>query len=379
MISRNYIAAIASLVGATVGVGMFTLPYASIQAGILTVLGFFVVLGVMQHWLHKIYAEIVLSTKERHRLPGYAEKYIGPSSKKIIVVLVTVASYGSLLAYTIIGGDFLFQLLSPYFGGTVFIYTTLLLVLRSIIVLFGLRWITRAEVVLTAGLVGAIMIVASLTAGNGSFENLTLFNASHAILPYGPVFFAISGIIAVNDICIILKNDKKRIKSALFWGILISILIMITFTVLVASLSGAATTADALSGLKNFVSLPIYSALLLIGVIAITTVYLAMAEALEEVYMWDLKLPRTVAWGLVAIVPYLLYLLGAQDLTKVIAITGAVIGGLLGALTLTIAIYVKKKPEQKSPLKSYLTPRLAHALTLLFVFGLLYELWEIFG
>ncbi len=379
MISRTYIAAIASLVGATVGVGMFTLPYVTMRSGILTVLAFFLVLGVIQHWLHKIYAEIVLSTKEKHRLPGYAEKYLGPSSKKIIVTLITVACYGSLLAYTIIGGDFLYQLLSPFFGGTVFIYTTLLLVIRSLIVLFGLRWITRTEVVLTAGLVGAILVIAALTAGSGSLANITLFNPAHAILPYGPVFFAISGIIAVNDVCLILKKEKVKIKSALFWGITISISIMVIFTILIASLSGSATTADALSGLKPFVNEAVYSSLLLIGIMAITTVYLAMAEALEEVYMWDLKLPKNVAWLLVAVVPYLLYLLGAQDLTKVIAVSGAAIGGLLGALTLTIALHVKKNPEQKSPLRSYLTPRLAHALTLLFVFGLVYELWEIFG
>lgn len=120
MISRNYISSVGALVGATVGVGMFTLPHVTTRAGVIPVLAFFIVLGFVQHWLHKLYAEIVLSTKDKHRLPGYAEKYLGASSKKLITILITIACYGSLLAYTIIGGEFSYELLAPWLGGTVF-------------------------------------------------------------------------------------------------------------------------------------------------------------------------------------------------------------------------------------------------------------------
>lgn len=123
MISKNYVSSIAILVSAVVGVGMFTLPYVGMKAGILTMIFYFLVLGAVQHWFHKLYAEIVLSTKKQHRLPGYAEKYLGIKSKRLLLVLTMFAGYGALLAYTIIGGDFLFQLLSPLFGGTVFLYS----------------------------------------------------------------------------------------------------------------------------------------------------------------------------------------------------------------------------------------------------------------
>ena len=77
MLSKNYVSAVAILISSIVGVGMFTLPFIASKAGLLTIIFYFIVLGFIQHWFHKVYALIVLSTKKQHRLPGYAEKYLG--------------------------------------------------------------------------------------------------------------------------------------------------------------------------------------------------------------------------------------------------------------------------------------------------------------
>ncbi len=379
MITKNYVAAVAMLIGSTVGVGMFTLPYLSIKTGLITIIGFFIILGFIQHWLHKLYAEIILSTKKQHRLPGYAEKYLNKTSKKIILFLSIFSGYGALLAYTIIGGDFLFQLLSPYVGGSVMLYTVLLLGVRSFITLFGFAWVTRAEVILTGGLIGSIIVVALIASGEGVAGNIILFNPVNSMLAYGPVFFAVSGMLAINDICLIMNKEKEKIISTLRTGIIISISIMVFFILAIASISGTLTSPDALSGLKSFIDPIFYKVLLTIGLVTVTTAFFAVAEAMEEMYTWDYKINRRWAWFLVSVIPLLLFLAGAKDVTQIIAITGALSGGLLGAFYLIIALRVKAKPEQKSQISILLTPVIAISVSILFIAGLGYQLWEIFG
>lgn len=378
MLSHNYVASIALFISSIVGVGMFTLPYISTQAGIITVIIYFIALGFLQHWLHTLYAEIILSTKKPHRLPGYTEKYISKKAKKIVLILSLFSGYGALLAYTILGGQFLYQLLNPLLGGSVIIYTIGLLILRSVVMLFGLGWVTRAEVILTGGLLGAMVVVSVLATGQGSVENLTVFNNDNIFLPYGPVFFAVSGLLAINDICLLMKNEKEKIASVLKTGIIIASAIMLLFTIAIASISGSLTSSDALGGLKTFIDPIFYNILLGVGLITVTTSFFIMAEAMEEMFIWDFQAKKLGAWLLIWAVPLFLLLLGAWDFTKVVAITGAVSGGLLGSLYLILGLKVKKKAEIVSPIKARLTPGIVGILVLLFVVGLIYQLWGIF-
>ncbi len=379
MPSHNYIASMALLISSIIGVGMFTLPYISTQAGIVTIIIFFIILGYIQHWLHKLYAEIILSTKKQHRLPGYAEKYLGKHSKKAILTLSMFSGYGALLAYSIIGGDFLYQLLSPYLGGSQLVYSLLLLAVRAVVTLFGLAWVTRIEMALTGGLIGSIIVISMIASGDGSSANLTWFNSHNFMLAYGPIFFAVSGILAVNDICLTMKKEKEKIASALRSGIIVAITIMILFTIAITSISGQHTSPDALSGLKNFIDPLFYMILLGIGLVTVTAAFFMMAEAMEEMFIWDFKIKKIVSWLLVWTVPWLLLIIGARDVTKVIGITGAISGGLLGSLYLLLGLKVKAKPEVTSPIKVHLTPPIVYSLTVLFIIGLGYQLWEIFN
>lgn len=357
---------------------MFTLPYITTQAGIFTIIIYFVVLGFIQHWLHKLYAEIILSTKKQHRLPGYAEKYLGKHSKKLILILSMFSGYGALLAYTIVGGDFLYQLLHPYLGGSWLIYTSVLLLLRAVVIFFGLTWVTRMEMILTGGLIGSMVVISLIASGHGSIHNIPMFNFSNVMLPYGPIFFAVSGILAVNDICLTMKKEKEKIASALRSGIIVSIGIMLLFTLAITSISGTATSSDALTGLHGFIDPLFYNLLLVIGLVTVTASFFALSEAIEEMFIWDFKVKKVAAWLLVWLVPYVLILLGARDVTKVIAVTGALTGGLLGSLYLLLGIKVKQKRELTPCITVRLTPKLAYALSLLFIFGLGYQLWDIF-
>ena len=71
------------IIGTIVGVGIFGLPYAIAKVGFLVGIPLLVLLSGAMLCLHYLYGEIVLRTKRKQRLVGYAKKYLGNKGKSI--------------------------------------------------------------------------------------------------------------------------------------------------------------------------------------------------------------------------------------------------------------------------------------------------------
>ncbi|MBU4257370.1 hypothetical protein KKC04_03080 [Patescibacteria group bacterium] len=375
--SKNYFHAIATMVGTIIGVGIFVIPYVISKSGIILLFVYLPLLGIVQYFLHKLYAEIILSTEERHRLPGYVEKYFGGRGKKITLALVLIGSYGGLLAYIIVGGIFLQQLLSPYFGGNVFFYSTTLFILEAAVVLMGMKLIASVELIMSGLLLLMVALIAWRGWGYINLDNYSLINWSNVFLPYGPIFFAVGGEAAIPSVCRLLARQKKNIKSAICWGTFIPVAVMLFFTVLAVGITGNNTTPDTLAGLNSVIGNGAVIFALLFGLLAIITSFLTLAQAVKEVYWWDLGMNKKLAWCLSCVVPYFLYLIGFQNLIKIISLTGAVTGGILGVVVICLIFKVKKKKEHAPIISNNLSKPFAYFLSLLFILGLIYEIWMV--
>jgi len=373
---KNYFHAIATLIGTIIGVGMFAIPYVVSKAGIISLFIYLPILGIVQYFFHKLYAEIILSTKTKHRLPGYFEKYIGKNSKIIPLIVTLLGNYGALLAYIIVGGIFLHELLSPLLGGDIFTYLTVLFILQSTVVLFGLKLIAGAELIMSS----LLILVVSLIVWRGwdyiSLSNYDLIIWHNIFLPYGPIFFAVGGGAAIPEVCKLLAHKKENIKSAIAWGTAIPIIVMLIFVTVIVGITGANTSADTLIGLHLVLSDGVITFALIFGLLTVATSFLVIAQAMREIYWWDLKINRNFAWLLACGVPYLLYLCGIHNLTRVVSLTGAVTGGLIGIILIWLIFKVKRKREQISIINNKLNKPLAYGLSLLFVLGLIYEIWS---
>src|SRR3989339_612129 len=97
----NFFYAVAILIGMIIGAGIFGIPYVVAQAGFAVGLFYLVLLGGAVMLLHLFYGEIVLRTKQEHRLIGYAAKYLGKEAKKIATLTVLFEYYGSPFASNI--------------------------------------------------------------------------------------------------------------------------------------------------------------------------------------------------------------------------------------------------------------------------------------
>lgn len=375
--SKNYILAVATLMGTIIGVGLFALPFVINKSGVLPLFFYLIALAAIQYFLHLLFAEIILATKDKHRLPGFMEKYIGKKGKKLAFLADMIGAYGSSLAYIIIGGFFLHQLLNPYFSHSVFFYSTVLFGLVALITFFDLKMIAGTELVLSSFLVIAIGLIVWRGFGHMQLANYHLLDLKNVFLPYGPIFFAISGGAAIPEVCRLLVREKEKIKSAIFWGTFMPAALMLIFVLVVLGIGGAKTSPDTLAGLSLALNNGVITFSLLFGLLAIITSYVVIAQATEEIYEWDYKLNNKLAWFLACFIPYFLYLIGWTNLIKVISFTGAVTGGLVGLILIWLVFKVKARPERVSVINNKLSLPVAYFLSLLFVLGLVYEVWAI--
>lgn len=156
---KRFALATAQLVGTIVGVGVFGVPYALSQVGVLPGILYFAVLGGIQLLQHLFFAEAAIACPDKLRLPGLVERYLGRRAKHLAGVSMTFGYWMSILAYMIVGGTFLHVLLSPYLGGEVFAYQIAWLAVVASIVYVGLKLVARIGFVTTTGVALAMLTI----------------------------------------------------------------------------------------------------------------------------------------------------------------------------------------------------------------------------
>jgi amino acid permease len=373
-VSKNYILAVATLFGAITGAGFFAVPYVIAHAGAIIFLVYLPILVAIQTLLHLLFARLILSTKTAHRLPGYVEIYAGKKYKSAVSFFSLISGFGALLAYVILGGNFLYGLLSPYFGGSLIMYSLALFSLEALIVLADIKLIAGIELVLGGFLIITVGLITAKSFFHLDWHNYMAFDWRQALLPYGPIFFAVAGDAAIPEVCRLLSREKEKIKSAIVWGTVLPAIVLAVFVLTIVGVTGAGTTADTLTGLRGVFSDGIISLALVFGVITIFTSALVMMQAVREIFWWDFKINKNIAWAFAFLLPAILFLFNFTNLTAVISVTGAVMGGILGVVLVLLLPLVQKNPQQKSVLTASISRPWAVALCLLFVVGLASEL-----
>ena len=180
--NKNFLYATATLVGTIIGVGIFGIPFVISKSGFLIGLSWLILLGAVSILINLSYGEIILRTKGIHRLTGYAEKYLGLWGKRLAAISLLFGFYGALLAYIIIGGEFLFAIFSPLLGGTVLIYSLALFIFWAWGIFRGIKMIAPAEFIMTVLLLLTVVIILGAGLPDLKLENLTSVNFNHSVL-----------------------------------------------------------------------------------------------------------------------------------------------------------------------------------------------------
>ena len=336
---------------------------------------YFIILGVVAIYSMLVYGELVCRTKGKHRLPGYVGLYLGKKLKITSLVSQIIGITGALIAYLLVGGNFLAEFLIPFFGGTKLLYIFIFFATGSLIIYFTSKEVAQTEFAMLIFFFIVIILLLFKTAPFISLSNFSTVNLKYFFLPYGVVLFSIWGASIIPEVKEFLApKHLKLLKPTIVSGIIISIITYILFTIAILGVTGNNTTPDALSGLKNFFHDGVISTFLIFGVLTTFTSYITLGLTLKKIFWYDFKIPHFTSWIIVVIIPIGLYLLGLTNFILIMSFTGAV---TLGIDTITIFLcYLKsiKKNVVKPPYSLRLPPPLLYGLMTLFLIGIIIEL-----
>lgn len=341
--------AIATLSGTIIGVGLFALPYVTLKVGFWVILGYFLILGSLVVLIHLFFGELSLKTPDFKRLPGFARIYLGNGGELIAYISTIFGIFGALLAYLIVGGEFLTELLKPVLGGNYLIYTLFYFIIGAFLIFFGIKAIAKVEF---WGLILFFAIFAAIFFRGQSFidiQNLFIGNRESGIgnlfLPYGVILFSLWGATLIPEIEEMLGKRKKTILKIIPIAILIPAVVYLFFIYLILGITGPQTTESALTGLRNILGDSIVSLALILGLLTTFTSFITVGLTLKKVFWYDFKLNKNLAWLITCFIPLVLYLAGFQSFIAVISAVGGIMLAVDGILILLM--YKKVRPERK--------------------------------
>jgi amino acid permease len=346
--TKKLFLAIATLAGTIIGVGMFGLPYLAARTSFPTILFYLVFLGLVTMAAQMIYGEIITKTATRHQLPGYAEIYLGKKWKNTAFGVEFLAIIGIVLAYIIVGGEFLYQLLNPILGGGIIFYTLIFFAAGAGLVYFGIKSIAKSELILFAILIGIIVFLLAFNFKSLNFLNLISINRQNFFLPYGPVLFALWGVTVIPEIVDIVDGKNRELQKTVIGSTILTVTIYTLFTLTIFGLSGVFTSADALSGLVSYLPRGVISLALFLGLITIFTSFISVAETGVRVLNQDWGWPRFWSWLVACFLPLLLYFLGFKNFINIIGLVGSVLLGFFGLILFSIYLKIKNRPAASS-------------------------------
>lgn len=372
--NKNFWLAVFSLVGTTVGAGIFSLPYAFFKAGfIIAFLEFIFLLGVVL-LIQLIFGEVVLKIRGKKRFISYAEEYLGKRWKLPVTTSVIFGGIGVLLVYIILAGYFLSFIINQniFFSSLIFFAVWFLLILAKPKMFGGIEFIFGFFVILIT------VLISSFNIGYINIGNFGGFSIKDIFLPYGVILFAISGYYVIPEMEDILGRDKKKMKKAIIYGTLIPVIIYIFFVLIVLGVSGDLTSQDAISGFStalNSRTILLFGSIL--GLLAVTEASLSQGVYIKETFLYDLRINKWLSWLITGAAPLTLFLLGARNLVAVIGIVGALFFAFHAVVILLI--HKKLKSSEMKPVYEMDLPNFMYYSIILFVIlGAIVEAWYIF-
>lgn len=363
---------IATLVGGTIGVGIYGMPLAFQKAGFLVGFLFLVGLTGLMLLTNLLYGEIVLRTHQRHQFIGYTGKYLGKIAEKINLFTFMVSVYGALIGIIIISGGFLSNILAVWFRFSPAAWSTIFVIVAAIFMFHGLRTISKVDFLMMSVFALVVLVIGLWGIRQIQISNFTLAIKDFWFLPFGVVLFALNGISGVPLTREVLVGHENKLRKVLVVGTLLPATFYLILTLIVVGISGDATSPDAISGL----SLPLGSGIVfigsLLGLMTSSTIFLNVGTALKESFQEDFHFRHHWAWLLTILPPYMLYLSGIRNFIDIIGL----VGGLAISIEMIILIFVyasARKHGDRMPEYSIRLPMpVLYLMMLIFAAGAVY-------
>lgn len=216
-------------------------------------------------------------------------------------------------------------------------------VVGSLVIFLGLEFVSKIDFISTITLFVALALIAFIAVPHVQAANFIGFvSDADLFLPYGVILFSLSGFAAIPELEDILEGRHTHFRSAILVGTIIAALMTLGFGLVVYGVSGAATTTDAVIGLKPMLGDIIAAFMAAFGFLAVATSYFIIGINLRSTFEYDYSVPRLLAWLLTAGVPVLVVLAGAKNFIDIIGFSGAVFGGISATIVALLYVAVRR-------------------------------------
>jgi amino acid permease len=353
---KDFLFPLSVFMGTIIGVGIFGLPHVALRAGFLTTFIYFILITLAIVIISLRLGEVVTSTQAKHRIPGYISQFLGKKWKKISLPISSLSLFGASLAYLVIGGEFLSQILSiPYFWSVVIFF-----LLGSILIFKGIKSISAIELILFLALIIIILLFFFKALPFIELENFTI-NPTLAFLgyPFGVILFSLWGVSLIPELKEMVPQ-KEKLKKVIITGVVFSSVLYLIYTVAVLGACGKATPPNSLIGFSQKIGGTIVTIGLIFGLITTFTSYIALGLTLKKIFNLDAKISHLNSWLLAVFVPFVLFILGLKNFIDIIGLTGSLLIG--GESILILLLYKKFSFLKKKRFSSFV-----HYLLLLFI------------
>lgn len=349
-----FLLSIYPLVGSVIGVGIFGLPYVFAQSGFFIGLVYLFLVAIVNTVVLVTHGEILMNSKGHDRFTGVVRKYLGEHWSWVATCAMFGTAWGAMIAYIIIGGEFLNSLFSGFFGGEVFIYQIIFFVVSSILLIGGLGFISRIESFFVFGLLIMLFLILTGSLPYIDLSNLTTVNTENWFLPFGVILFAFGGMAAIPEMADVLGRERHLLRKAILVGVGIVSAVYLLFSGVVVAVTGANTSEEAIAGLGEYAGDWVLVVGSIVGLFAVFTSFLILGISVVDTFVFDFKKRYMFSWGITVSVPLIIFLLGARSFISVIGFTGGVLGGMIGLLA--IYTYIKAKKHTSFPKRTLQIP-----------------------
>jgi len=341
--AKHFWQGIATITGVSIGAGILALPYAINKVGFLLGAIEIIIIGIAMLMLNLFLGEVILRTKGNHQLYNLAGKYLGYNGKRLMFIAFVLGIYGAIAAYLIGEGELISLLLNiPYASAGVIFFCFL-----AIITYFGVNILEKSEMTMNAIKILLFLSIFYFVANDSfSYANLARVSYSNILLPLGTLLFSFMCFSILPEIKEELKGNYKDLKKVIIIASIITIIVYILFTFLVIGATGDSTSEVATIALSIGFNSRVMVLINLFAVVTILTAAVALSFALKQMFIEDFKIKNVTAWLLTLLPPVVISVM-LKSFSTIIALTGAITGGLTGAMVMMMYQNAKKYGDRK--------------------------------
>ena len=355
----NLLKALSILLGTVIGAGIFGIPYVIEKSGIIPGFFYFLILGGAVLLIHLFFGEVMLRTKEKMRLPGLSQKYLGDWGKIFVMISVIIGITGALLAYLILGGEFL-QILFSSFNLSQTQLTLIFGLILSYFIFQGIKLIAPVELLTNLLFFLVVAVILFFCLPKFDISRISIFNVSNVFLPFGVILFSLIGWSAIPEVLDFLKFSQKKnqLKKVIILGTIIVVPFYLIFATVVIGVTGENISQDTLFGLLPALGPKIIIFGVLAALITLADSFLVLGLYLRNTFIYDLKLSKNLAALITCTLPLFLFLVGFRSFITTLGFVGTVVGVIEGIIIILIFKKAKtagnREPEYSLKIPSWL-------------------------